>query len=120
MEPEHETYVRKQWPAQAPKMRVLGIPDVFEPDDPELRDRLTKVVRGLLAEASGDARSPAGCPAPGRPAGARGQAGPALRPGDGRCRGIGCGADGGDQFVEIERLDQVVEDPAARAACSTS
>ena len=65
MEPEHEGYVRKHWPAQAPKVRVLGIPDVYEPDDPELRDRLTEVVRGLLAEASGDlARLPGRVPAP--------------------------------------------------------
>jgi len=51
MEPEHEAYIRKHWPAHAPKVRVLGIPDVYEPDDPELRDLLTEVVRGLLAEA---------------------------------------------------------------------
>jgi hypothetical protein len=50
MEPEHEAYVRKHWPAQAEKVRVLGIPDDYEPDDEELRDRLTEVVRGLLAE----------------------------------------------------------------------
>jgi predicted protein tyrosine phosphatase len=69
MEPEHEAYIRKHWPAQAPKVRVLGIPDVYEPDDPELRDRLTKVIRGLLAEASGDGS----IPRPGAP--------PARRPG---------------------------------------
>jgi predicted protein tyrosine phosphatase len=50
METEHEAYIRKHWPAQAGKVRVLGIPDVYEPDDEELRDRLTEVVRGLLAE----------------------------------------------------------------------
>ena len=27
MEPEHETYIRKQWPAHGRKIRVLGIPD---------------------------------------------------------------------------------------------
>jgi hypothetical protein len=38
-----------------PKVRVLGIPDVYEPEDEDLRDRLTEVVRGLLAEqSSGD------------------------------------------------------------------
>ena len=51
MEPEHEAYIRKHWPSYVRKVRVLGIPDVYEPDDPELRDRLTEVVRELLAEA---------------------------------------------------------------------
>jgi hypothetical protein len=36
------------------KVRVLGIPDVYEPDDPELRERLTEVVRGLLAETGAE------------------------------------------------------------------
>jgi len=53
MEAEHEAYIRKHWPREVRKVRVLGIPDVYEPDDTELRDRLTDVVRGLLAEASG-------------------------------------------------------------------
>ena len=51
MEAEHEAYIRKQWPEHAAKVRVLGIPDIYEPDDADLRDRLTEVVRGLLAEA---------------------------------------------------------------------
>jgi protein-tyrosine-phosphatase len=51
MESEHEVYITKQWPDHRRKIRVLGIPDIFEPDDPELRDRLTEVVRGLLAES---------------------------------------------------------------------
>ncbi len=54
MEAEHEAYIRKHWPGQVRKVRVLGIPDVYEPDDEELRDRLTDVVRGLLSQASGD------------------------------------------------------------------
>jgi predicted protein tyrosine phosphatase len=53
METEHAAYIQKRWPGQMPKVRVLGIPDIYEPDDEELRDRLTGVVRGLLAEASG-------------------------------------------------------------------
>jgi protein-tyrosine-phosphatase len=52
MEEEHRAYIRKRWPAEVPKVRVLGIPDVYEPEDDELRDRLTEVVRGLLAEGS--------------------------------------------------------------------
>jgi hypothetical protein len=54
MEADHETFIRKHWPGHAPKVRVLGIPDVYEPDDPELRERLTEVVRGLLAEAGAE------------------------------------------------------------------
>lgn len=50
MEAEHEAYIRKHWPAQARKVRVLGIPDVYEPDDEDLRDQLTDVVRGLLTD----------------------------------------------------------------------
>ena len=53
MEAEHAAYIRAQWPGQMRKVRVLGIPDVYEPDDEELRQRLTDVVRGLLAEGSG-------------------------------------------------------------------
>ena len=63
MEPEHETYIRKQWPTHGRKIRVLGIPDIFEPDDPALRDRLTDVVRGLLAESS-ERPGPASGPSP--------------------------------------------------------
>jgi predicted protein tyrosine phosphatase len=67
MEVEQAAYIRKHWPAQAPKVRVLGIPDVYEPDDDDLRDRLTEVVRALLSEVSGPG------PAPGaRPPGPRG------------------------------------------------
>ena len=63
MEPEHETYIRKQWPAHGRKIRVLVIPDIFEPGDPELRDRLTDVVHGLLAESS-ERPGPASGPSP--------------------------------------------------------
>jgi predicted protein tyrosine phosphatase len=52
MEEEHRAYIRKRWPGDVGKVRVLGIPDVYEPQDEELRDRLTDVVRGLLAEES--------------------------------------------------------------------
>jgi protein-tyrosine-phosphatase len=60
MEEEHAAYIRKHWVGQGRKIRVLGIPDVYEPDDEELRQRLTDVVRGLLAEGSdgGPARDP--------------------------------------------------------------
>ncbi len=66
MEEEHAAYIRKHWAGQARKVRVLGIPDVYEPDDEELRQRLTDVVRGLLAEGSGKGPTPGAHP-PGRP-----------------------------------------------------
>lgn len=59
MESEHEAYIREHWPAEVSKVRVLGIPDVYEPDDPELRDRLTKAIRGLLGD-SGTGHASAG------------------------------------------------------------
>ena len=71
MEAEHDAYIRKHWPAEARKLRVLGIPDVYDPDDAELRDRLTEVVRGLLAEASRMGSGPASAPGA-RPSGLHG------------------------------------------------
>jgi protein-tyrosine-phosphatase len=59
MEAEHAAYVRARWPAHAAKLRVLGIPDVYEPDDDELRARLTDVVRALLADDQASPRPPA-------------------------------------------------------------
>jgi protein-tyrosine-phosphatase len=53
METEHHAYIRKRWPGHAGKVRVLGIADVYEPDDEELRARLTQVVRGLLDGGAG-------------------------------------------------------------------
>lgn len=50
METEQLAYIRQRWPATIRKVRVLDIPDVYEPHDEELRTRLTDVVRGLLAE----------------------------------------------------------------------
>jgi len=64
METEQLAYIRERWPVHARKARILDIPDVYNPDDEELRDRLTEVVRELIAEGSG------GGPAPGiRPSG---------------------------------------------------
>ena len=52
MEEEQEAYLRVHWPAQAEKVRVLGIPDVYKPFDPALHERLAEVVRALQAETS--------------------------------------------------------------------
>jgi protein-tyrosine-phosphatase len=51
MEVRQETYIRRRWPLVGHKIRVLHIPDVYHPDDDELRARLTDVVRGLLVES---------------------------------------------------------------------
>jgi protein-tyrosine-phosphatase len=52
MEAEHGDYLRRRWPLHGHKIRVLGIPDVYQPDDEALRGRLVEVVRGLLAEGA--------------------------------------------------------------------
>lgn len=51
MEPAHEAFIAARWPAAAPKVRVLGIPDVYGPEDLHLRDLLAQQIRELLAEA---------------------------------------------------------------------
>jgi protein-tyrosine-phosphatase len=50
METEQLAYIRKRWPVHVRKARILDIPDVYGPDDEELRVRLTDMVRGLLTE----------------------------------------------------------------------
>ncbi len=52
MEQEQEAHIRRRWPAQADKIRVLGIPDIFERGDETLQTLLTDVVRTLLADGS--------------------------------------------------------------------
>jgi predicted protein tyrosine phosphatase len=49
METEQLAYIRKRWPTAVRKVRVLDIEDVYQPEDEELRTRLTDVVRELLA-----------------------------------------------------------------------
>ena len=50
METEQLAYIRKRWPVAVRKVRVLDIPDVYNPEDEDLRARLTDVVRALLTE----------------------------------------------------------------------
>ena len=50
MEQEQEAHIRNRWPAQADKIRVLGIPDIYQPHDATLEALLTDVVRTLLAD----------------------------------------------------------------------
>jgi predicted protein tyrosine phosphatase len=50
MERSHEAFVRGRWPLHGSKIRVLGIPDEYTPDDPALRELLARHIRSLLAE----------------------------------------------------------------------
>lgn len=50
MEPAHEIFIRERWPIPGDRIRVLGIPDIYRPGDPDLRKLLTEHVRSLLTE----------------------------------------------------------------------
>jgi protein-tyrosine-phosphatase len=50
MEPVHEATVARLWPDQAHKVRVLDVPDLYEPDERELREVLAPKIEALLAE----------------------------------------------------------------------
>lgn len=50
MEPEHLAYIRRHWPDQVARVRVLDVPDDYVPDEPELRELLTAKVRALLED----------------------------------------------------------------------
>jgi len=52
MEPTHEDYIRSRWRAAAPKIRVLGIPDIYMPGDPTLKDLLATHILSLLTEGA--------------------------------------------------------------------
>jgi protein-tyrosine-phosphatase len=74
MEPEHEGYIRERWPLHGSKLRMLAIPDIYQPDDPVLRDLLARHIRALLDEhgrgadgapASPERRGPEALPRPG-------------------------------------------------------
>jgi protein-tyrosine-phosphatase len=52
MEKEQEALIRKRWPEHASKIRVLGIPDIYQRHDETLQALLTDVVRTLLADES--------------------------------------------------------------------
>jgi predicted protein tyrosine phosphatase len=50
MEPVHGAYIHERWKIPVEKIRVLGIPDIYQPGDPQLRELLTEHVRALLTE----------------------------------------------------------------------
>ena len=56
MERRHVAEIRRYWPDHLPKVRVLGVPDDYDPGEDELRTLLTDKVRALV-EALGLARA---------------------------------------------------------------
>lgn len=56
MEEAHLAEIRRHWPDQVGKVRVLGIPDDYDPEESELRELLRARVRALLDDL-GPARS---------------------------------------------------------------
>jgi len=50
MEPGHQTLIARRWPQQVAKVRVLDVPDDYDPDEPDLRALLMPKLRALLAE----------------------------------------------------------------------
>lgn len=49
MEAEHLEVIRRQWPRHAGKVRVLDVPDDYDPGEPELRALLTARIAALIA-----------------------------------------------------------------------
>jgi predicted protein tyrosine phosphatase len=50
MEPAHLALIARRWPQQVAKMRMLDVPDDYDPDEPDLRALLIPKLRHLLAE----------------------------------------------------------------------
>jgi predicted protein tyrosine phosphatase len=64
MERPHEEHIRGRWPLHGSKIRVLGIPDEYQPSDPALQEILATHIRALLREAAPAEPPPARAPAP--------------------------------------------------------
>ena len=50
MESAHLTLIARHWPNQVTKVRVLDVPDDYDPGEPELRAVLTPKLRALIEE----------------------------------------------------------------------
>jgi predicted protein tyrosine phosphatase len=50
MEPVHLALIARRWPQQVAKVRMLDVPDDYDPDEPDLRALLIPKLRVLLAE----------------------------------------------------------------------
>ena len=51
MEAAHREVIQRQWPRPGEKVRVLGVPDDYDPGEPELRALLRTKIRALLDES---------------------------------------------------------------------
>jgi predicted protein tyrosine phosphatase len=54
--------IEHQWPAHAPKLHVLGVPDDYDPEEPELRQLLTTRIRALVQRLDPPPSSRRGAP----------------------------------------------------------
>jgi predicted protein tyrosine phosphatase len=50
METHHAEFIEQRWPDSRGKIRVFGVPDVYQPGDDDLRDVLAQHIRALLVE----------------------------------------------------------------------
>ena len=50
MEPAHQALIARRWPQQVAKVRLLDVPDDYDPDEPDLRALLIPKLRALIAE----------------------------------------------------------------------
>jgi predicted protein tyrosine phosphatase len=50
MEPAHQALIARRWPQQVAKVRMLDVPDDYDPDEPDLRALLIPKLRVLLAD----------------------------------------------------------------------
>ena len=50
MEPAHLALIARRWPTQVAKVRMLDVPDDYDPGEPDLRGLLIPKLRLLLAE----------------------------------------------------------------------
>jgi predicted protein tyrosine phosphatase len=74
MEPAHAEFIQSRWPLHGSKIRLLDIPDLYQPGDPTLRDLLTRHILVLLggrgqASPPGSNPDPSPAPSPSRPRG---------------------------------------------------
>jgi predicted protein tyrosine phosphatase len=50
MELAHQVLIARRWPQRLAKVRLLDVPDDYDPDEPDLRALLIPKLRALLAE----------------------------------------------------------------------
>ena len=50
MEPRHRAEIRNLWPDHLAKVRILEVPDDYDPGDSELRDLMKEKLSALLGE----------------------------------------------------------------------